>query len=295
MKVTLRRGSSIVGISGTCAPKILRALLSSTSLPASRCGHTPSDRRDGPTIVPYGPALVLASLSAPPVEGWEKLTRAIFGRSGGPLSSGDALSLSLASKWREKTDGLGSILYRLTWKAEHTPQGRSIPRLAASANTTAGNDCTGWPTPQTQDASGGGQAKRAMRTTRHGANLNDFAMLTGWPTPAARDGGRGAGRTQMERSGRSNGEPLTQTVALAGWGTPKVSRGDYQTDRSGAKILNLSGQVKLLNGSHAGTENIGQLSPDFSRWLMGLPDAWGSCAPTVTRSARRKPSPSAKS
>ncbi|MDR5645359.1 hypothetical protein [Burkholderia cenocepacia] len=45
-----------------------------------------------------------------------------------------------------------------------------------------------WPTPQTSDASGGGQAKRATGetgTTRHGSNLNDFAMLAAWPTPTA--------------------------------------------------------------------------------------------------------------
>ena len=36
-----------------------------------------------------------------------------------------------------------------------------------------------WPTPQTSDSTGGGQAKRAMGETRHGSNMNDFAMLTG--------------------------------------------------------------------------------------------------------------------
>jgi hypothetical protein len=35
----------------------------------------------------------------------------------------------------------------------------------------------GWPAPQTSDSTGGGQAKRAMGDTRHGSNLNDFAML----------------------------------------------------------------------------------------------------------------------
>lgn len=35
----------------------------------------------------------------------------------------------------------------------------------------------GWPTPQTSDSTGGGQAKRAMGETRHGSNLNDFALL----------------------------------------------------------------------------------------------------------------------
>jgi hypothetical protein len=41
-----------------------------------------------------------------------------------------------------------------------------------------------WPTPQTSDSTGGGQAKRAMGETRHGSNLNDFAMLAENPRPA---------------------------------------------------------------------------------------------------------------
>lgn len=42
----------------------------------------------------------------------------------------------------------------------------------------------GWPTPQASDSTGGGQAKRAMGATRHGSNLNDFAMLASTDEPA---------------------------------------------------------------------------------------------------------------
>ena len=42
----------------------------------------------------------------------------------------------------------------------------------------------GWPTPQTSDSTGGGQAKRAMGETRHGSNLNDFALLSVSNQPA---------------------------------------------------------------------------------------------------------------
>lgn len=41
-----------------------------------------------------------------------------------------------------------------------------------------------WPTPQTSDSTGGGQAKRAMGETRHGSNLNDFALLSASKQPA---------------------------------------------------------------------------------------------------------------
>jgi len=56
--------------------------------------------------------------------------------------------------------------------AERLEQSRGKP-LSEQAFTLAG-----WPPPQTSDSTGGGQAKRAMGETRHGSNLNDFALLT---------------------------------------------------------------------------------------------------------------------
>lgn len=119
----------------------------------------------------------------------------------------------------KKLEGLGSTLYSETWKAQVTPAQRLLFRLRASVLRTSatastgwvtpaardwkdtpgmvaqrdGKDrvdqlprqayLTGWPTPQTSDSTGGGQAKRAMGEARHGSNLNDFATLAGWNTP----------------------------------------------------------------------------------------------------------------
>jgi hypothetical protein len=56
--------------------------------------------------------------------------------------------------------------------------GQNIAYLTPTAHLA------GWPTPTTADGSGGGQAKRAMGETRHGSNLNDFAMLAAVDGPA---------------------------------------------------------------------------------------------------------------
>src|SRR5215475_6980466 len=63
---------------------------------------------------------------------------------------------------------------------------------------------TSWPTPTLHDAERGGQAKRAMGKTRHGSNLQDFA-LTAWMSPAASDGkGKGGPNAQAILRGNDN-------------------------------------------------------------------------------------------
>lgn len=57
----------------------------------------------------------------------------------------------------------------------------------------------------------------------------------------------------------------------------------------GPARLTDSGQV--LTGSAAGTDVGGQLSPEHSRWLMGLPAEWASCAPTAMPSTRKSRRP----
>jgi hypothetical protein len=66
-----------------------------------------------------------------------------------------------------------------------TFQERGGGKKGEQLNNAAVHLLSGWPTPQTSDSTGGGQAKRAMGETRHGSNLNDFAMLVGWTTPSA--------------------------------------------------------------------------------------------------------------
>lgn len=90
---------------------------------------------------------------------------------------------------------------------------------------------------------------------------------SGWPTPTTIDNNQ---------------------VAGVGAAANHPSRG---TTLGGAARLSspvrLTATGEMLTGCSAGMESGGQLNPDLSRWLMGLPDEWASCAPTATPSLRR--------
>lgn len=240
-----------------------------------------------------------------------------------PSPAGSDLAQFLENRLRQRMGAFGSPEYELTWKRWPMTFGQPISALRASARRTSDKGYGGWPTPIMNDATGsthayGGKKPGGARAiylklpgaarlagwrspdanqrggdyadpakvlarqeAGHQTNLADQAVLAGWNTPRATDGSNG-GPSQ-------SGGALSADAALAGWPTPKrqnanasgPSRVGCRTDLQTAAL----GAISI--SSPASTEKRGVLSPDHSRWLMGYPTAWASCAPTVTRSSPR--------
>lgn len=175
-----------------------------------------------------------------------------------------------------------STLYKHTVKTITTPGGRQILAIRASAHRTSGNGSTGWPTPTTRDWKDGGNPD--VNVPLNGL-LGRVVWLAGWPTPNASDGIGGNGyRPGVSMSGRMpDGSKVTMDLSAS----VKLAM-----DHTDPARLTASGE--MLTGSDAGMESGGQLSPEHSRWLMGLPPEWGSCVSTAMQSLRPKRQRSSK-
>jgi hypothetical protein len=155
-----------------------------------------------------------------------------------------------------------------------------------------------------------------MGATRHGSNLQDFALLlSGWQTPTSpvNTDGHQAGNNRFVTSvvravsgwaspattdhkgssqiGQRRGQ-LSEHALMVGWATP--TEGDAKSSGSrnlpgsaahpGVSLTDMSmmggsTRGRIQNGSTASTAPRGALNPAFARWLMGLPSGWDQAAP----------------
>lgn len=155
---------------------------------------------------------------------------------------------------------------------------------------------TPWPTPTTRDHKDG----TSVGTAPTNGLLGRAVWLAGYPTPRAADGATGVCRDVPPKD---KGPDLPTVAGMAPRPTPTtMGAGAIDLERlecaakhgnnglgltlDQAAPLYLRGPTS--SGSPAPTASRGQLNPEFTRWLMGLPVEWGSCAPTETASALRK-------
>ena len=275
-----------------------------TSSPGSEDGTTRSNLPGGQMTFQFGPGAALVSPSATRAPEEASTTNGTFGPSG--LNSSKPLDLlsSLGSKYQALTRSLGGTLYRLTWKTRVTPAGRLIYAQRASGRRTSDKGYfgqlldvkapAGWPTPMTEECNRSEAGRRRRVQDGRQTSVADAVHLAGWPTPCQQDGPHGGPSQGADR--------LPGCVHLAGWATPTtrdhkdgaaegtapinalLGRQAWLT-HAGPVVLRASGPSPI--GYTAETVNGDRLNPEHSRWLMGYPAEWASCAPMVTPSSRK--------
>jgi hypothetical protein len=278
-----------------------------TSSQASAAGRMPCDLQAGQTISPPGRVHAPANLSARQAKERGLLTIDTYGLpSSGSLSNAD-LPTFLANKLAVKMACSGSTLFYLTWKRRSTPQRRLIYALRGQGRRTCVNGFGSWAKPCAQEPGENpiSTMERKAQQQASGKKVGGLMKLgtqakmlgSARPTPTTPSGGQTIpqGTTATGKTPNGSKRQVTlQNVAkmLAHWATPTAKTG-AQTAASPTPGQtggdSTAGQAKALdigkmpNGYLTSMGNGAALNPNHSRWLMGYPIAWQSCADMAMR------------
>lgn len=171
---------------------ILPVTPSAISLPESVDGPMQPDLLAGLTAANCGPVPARASRSRSRARSEAPTTSGTYGPTCFASSVPDGPLSSWESRLRQRLGTVGSTECLLTWKASHTPGGRSLSRLAPSMRRI--------------DVIASGLSPRAE------AGL--------WITASARDWKDSPGMATERPDGRSRIDQLPRQVAAAMWATP---------------------------------------------------------------------------
>ena len=228
-------------------------------------GAEPCEMQDGPTTSTYGREVVRARRGQTRDASAASPTRSTSGLNGSGSSKPVDLLASLVSRYRARTDLLGSTLFELTWKARITPSGYLIHQLRASGRRIADSGSTSWPTPVREDAKSSAR-HGYMIEGNQGTTLLDAARLTAempapYPTPQAHDAAcpktseqiaemraRAPKRLSGGPPGISNLNEVVLQMIPAPYPTPNAScgtRGGHLSHMDGRRS-NLIDTVKLM-------------------------------------------------